>query len=71
MTEAVRKVTEFAFADLGLHRIEANVMPRNEASAAVLKKCGFRMEGSSQKYLKINGRWEDHLHYVILNESME
>lgn len=70
MTQAVRAVTEFAFADLGLHRIEGNVMPRNEASQRVLIKCGFQEEGLSRKYLRINGRWEDHIHMVILNERM-
>ena len=42
MTEAVRLVVEYAFTQLGLHRIEANVMPRNTASLRVVKKNGFR-----------------------------
>lgn len=56
---------------LELHRIEGNVMPVNRASRAVLERCGFVCEGASRKYLKINGVWEDHLHYVLLNESAE
>ena len=71
MTEAVKRVVRFAFEEAGLHRIEGNVMPRNEASIAVLEKCGFVREGISRKYLRINGVWEDHVHYVILNEDME
>ena len=71
MTEAVKRLVPFAFQDLQLHRIEGNVIPRNLASRAVLEKCGFVSEGLSKKYLKINGRWEDHIHYVILNEAME
>lgn len=71
MTEAVKEVAAFAFQELGLHRIEGNVVPRNAPSRAVLEKCGFVMEGLSRKYLKINGVWEDHLHYVRLNEAME
>lgn len=71
MTEAVKRIVAFGFEDLHLHRIEGNVIPRNLASRAVLEKCGFVSEGLSKKYLKINGRWEDHIHYVILNEAME
>lgn len=71
MAEAVNRVVRFAFEETGLHRIEGNVMPRNGASIAVLEKCGFVREGVSQKYLRINGVWEDHVHYVIINEAME
>ena len=69
MTEALKKVIVFAFEELKLHRIEGNVMPRNKASRAVLEKCDFINEGTSSKYLKINGVWEDHIHYVLLNDS--
>jgi len=71
MTEAVKRVVQFAFEEVGLHRIEGNIMPRNGASIAVVEKCGFTREGISRKYLKINGVWEDHVHYVMLNEAME
>lgn len=69
MTEAVGLVTQHAFEYLGLHRIEANVMPRNVASLRVLEKNGYINEGISRKYLNINGVWEDHYHMVILNED--
>ena len=71
MTEATNRIVDYAFKELGLHRIEGNVMPRNKASIAVALKCGFEYEGLSKKYMKINGVWEDHAHYVRLNESME
>ena len=71
MTEATDRIVEYAFHELGLHRIEGNVMPRNRASIAVVLKCGFEYEGVSRKYMKINGVWEDHAHYVKLNEEME
>jgi ribosomal-protein-alanine N-acetyltransferase len=61
MTEAVLAVVGFAFAEWGLHRVAANYMPRNDRSAAVLKRCGFRVEGFAPAYLMINGRWEDHV----------
>ena len=66
MTAAIDLVVAWAF-EQGLHRIEANVMPRNLASLRVLEKCGFQKEGVSPQYLQINGRWEDHVHMVKLN----
>lgn len=69
MTEAVSAVVEWGFTKAMLHRIEANVMPRNLPSLRVLEKCGFENEGLSRKYLKINGVWEDHVHMVKLNEK--
>ncbi len=71
MTEAVAAVADYAFAELGLHRIEANIMPRNKASLKVAEKAGFYEEGLAMCYLKINGIWEDHIHMVLRNEAME
>ncbi|WP_394522556.1 GNAT family N-acetyltransferase [Lacrimispora sp. JR3] len=71
MTEAVRQGIKIMFEDLGLHRIEANIMPRNKRSMKVTEKLGFFEEGLSRKYLKINGIWEDHIHMVLLNEEIE
>lgn len=71
MTEAIQKLVSFAFETLKLHRIEANILPRNLPSRRLAEKCHFEMEGISPKYLKINGVWEDHIHYVIRNQAME
>ncbi|MFC4100062.1 GNAT family N-acetyltransferase [Paenibacillus xanthanilyticus] len=71
MTEALSAVIRHAFDELGLHRIEANIMPRNAASLGVVGKLGFYEEGLALKYLFINGRWEDHLHMVLRNAAME
>lgn len=71
MTEAVREMVAYAFQKLGLHRIEANIMPRNTASLKVTEKLGFYHEGLAKRYLRINGKWEDHIHMVLLNEEME
>jgi ribosomal-protein-alanine N-acetyltransferase len=69
MTEAVDLGLRFAFLDLGLHRVEANVQPSNKPSIAVLKRNGFAKEGFSRRYLKINGRWRDHERWAILKED--
>ena len=71
MTEAVKALVDYGFSKLALHRIEANIMPHNAASLKVVGKAGFVNEGLSRKYLKINGRWEDHIDMVILNEALE
>lgn len=71
ITEGLREVINICFNNYLLHRIEANIIPRNIRSIKVVKKLGFEYEGSSKKYLKINGVWEDHHHYVLLNEKVE
>lgn len=70
-TEAVGKGVTCVFQVLRLHRIEANIMPRNQGSIRVVEKLGFEYEGASPKYLKIDGIWEDHLHYVVRNQALE
>lgn len=69
MSEAVKLVLRFAFKDLKLHRIEANVQPQNLASIAVLRKNNFTKEGFSRKYLKIGGKWRDHERWAIIVED--
>lgn len=70
MTEALKKGIEIIFKEYKLHRIEANIMPSNSQSLAVVKKLNFREEGLALSYLKINGKWEDHIHMVLLNEDI-
>ncbi len=70
MSRCVAAITEYAFRTLKLHRLEANVMPRNGGSLRVLEKCGYSPEGLAKDYLEICGKWEDHIHMVILNRDM-
>ncbi|HEX5949718.1 MAG TPA: GNAT family protein [Actinomycetota bacterium] len=69
MTEGIELVLRTAFDDVGLHRVEANVQPDNGRSIALLERLGFRREGYSPRYLKIGGRWRDHVRYAILAEE--
>jgi [ribosomal protein S5]-alanine N-acetyltransferase len=69
MTEAVSAATTFAFASIGLHRVQAAVMPRNTPSQHVLEKVGYRREGLAVRYLCIAGAWEDHLIFAMTAEE--
>jgi len=44
-------------------------MPRNAASIRVVEKNGYRFEGLAQRYLQINGVWEDHNIYALTAEE--
>jgi ribosomal-protein-alanine N-acetyltransferase len=69
MTEAVKGAVRFAFERWRLHRVTANHMPRNARSAAVLRRCGFQIEGLAPAYLLIDGKWEDHVLTAIVNAA--
>jgi ribosomal-protein-alanine N-acetyltransferase len=68
-TEAVRSAVSFAFAELGLHRVQAETLPANDASQRVLMRVGFERYGLAPGYLKIAGRWQDHVMFQRLNED--
>ena len=69
MTEAVKSAIRFAFSSLGLHRIEAATLPANEASRRLLLRCGFSEEGYARRYLKINGAWQDHVLFALIESD--
>lgn len=69
MTAGVRLTLRYAFTTLGLHRVEANVQPDNTRSMALVERCGFRQEGFSPRFLKIGGRWRDHVRYALTIED--
>lgn len=66
MTSALPLVVDFAFERLGLHRLEAACLPSNIPSRAVLARTGFQQEGYAREYLRIAGKWQDHLLFAIL-----
>ena len=69
MTEAVRLTTRYAFGELGLHRLEANIQPGNLRSIALVQRVGFRKEGFSPRYLRINAVWCDHERWALLADE--
>ena len=71
MTEALQLMLRYAFADLKLHRLEANIQPENVASLRLVKRAGFVCEGYSRRYLKVCGRWRDHERWAIIAEDWQ
>lgn len=68
-TEALRLALSLAFDRYGLHRVEANIVPTNEASRGLARKVGLRYEGLALRYLRINHAWRDHEHWAITAEE--
>ncbi|MHB8439296.1 MAG: GNAT family N-acetyltransferase [Acidimicrobiales bacterium] len=67
--EATLAVLRFAFEELGLHRVEIAIVPRNTPSRRVVEKLDLREEGVALRYLEIDGRWEDHVRYAVTSEE--
>lgn len=71
VAEGVAALSCFAFDELKLHRIEVCIIPRNSNSRKVMEKLKFRQEGLAEKFLEINGVWEDHLRYGFTIEEWQ
>jgi ribosomal-protein-alanine N-acetyltransferase len=69
--EAVAVVTRFAFEQLRLHRLEICIIPRNANSLRVVHKLGWRYEGCAERFLEINGVWEDHDRFGFTSEEWD
>jgi [ribosomal protein S5]-alanine N-acetyltransferase len=67
--EAVVVVLAFAFDTISLHRVEISIIPRNHASLRVVEKLAIRSEGIAQRYLEIDGEWEDHAKFAMTSEE--
>ena len=71
VTHAVMALTEYAFEELSLHRIEINMRPENGASQRVAEKAGYIYEGLRLRYLHIDGQWRDHMIFVKENPRIQ
>ncbi|NQX29493.1 GNAT family N-acetyltransferase [Microbacteriaceae bacterium VKM Ac-2854] len=67
---SVALATDYAFFDLGLHRIEICIRPENGPSLRVVDKLGFRYEGLRRRYIHINGDWRDHFCFALVGEEV-
>lgn len=68
MSLGFKLVLKHFFEEMGLHRIEANIQPSNLRSIQLVQKNGFRKEGYSTNYLKIDGVWRDHERWAMTYE---
>jgi ribosomal-protein-alanine N-acetyltransferase len=66
MGEALAATLAAAFGELGLHRVEALVLPGNERSRRLLERAGFRCEGIARGLVRVRGEWRDHERWVRL-----
>lgn len=69
MQEVAQACIRYMFDEVGLHRVMANHMPANLRSAAMLQRLGFEREGYARAYLRINGKWEDHVLNTLINPA--
>jgi len=69
MSEAVVVLAKYAFEEMRLHRLEICIIPRNVNSRRVMEKLDIRTEGIAERFLEINGVWEDHIRYGITYEE--
>jgi RimJ/RimL family protein N-acetyltransferase len=65
-TEAVRAVLDHVFEAGGVHRVEGRCDARNLASANVLRRAGFRLEGHLVEAVHAKGCWTDDLVFAVL-----
>ena len=68
-SEAVRGAMAFAFENLDVHRLEAEVDPRNEPSARLLERLGFKQEGLLKERWFLYDEWSDSALYGLLRRE--
>lgn len=66
-TEALTQAVQTAFRDLDLHRLQAEALLDNHASQSVLEHCGFEQFGIAEDFLMIDGRWQTHVLFQLVN----
>lgn len=69
MTEAVTEACSMIMDVMKMHRVEAFILPENERSQALIRRCGFTYEGHRVSYMHINGKWRDHEAFYLLADN--
>jgi len=70
-TEAAKKVIDFAFENIGLHKIITGCLTENVASEKVMKKCNMVKEAELVKHVWHEDEWRDRVEYRLLREEWE
>ncbi|GGL06738.1 acetyltransferase [Sphaerisporangium melleum] len=70
MSEGLDLVLHYAFGQLRLHRLEAQIQPGNTPSLKLVERHGFRFEGLAPALLYVDGAWEDHERWAITNDML-
>jgi ribosomal-protein-alanine N-acetyltransferase len=68
-TRLLPEPIEYVFEEMHVHRIQANYLPANERSGALLRRLGFQVEGYARDYLLLHGQWRDHIMTSLINPS--
>ena len=69
-TESLKKIIDFGFKNLNLHRIEAGCAIENIGSISVLEKVGMLREAHTRKLLPLKSGWSDNYGYAILSTDI-
>ncbi|MBM3199472.1 GNAT family N-acetyltransferase [Candidatus Woesearchaeota archaeon] len=69
MTESVKLMLGFAFEDLNLHKVKADLFENNHGSKKVLEKSGFNLEGKIKEGRFRYGKWQNELVYGVLSKD--
>jgi len=64
--ESIQSCIEFIFSTLHMHRIEAYIMPSNEASIRLIERLSFTFEGLCRSFACIDGVYVDHYRYALI-----
>ena len=67
---ALALAIDHCFSDVGLHRVEVDIRPENDASIRVVEKLGLRREGYFERFLDIDGAWRDHVCFAVTSEEV-
>jgi len=68
-TAAVARIVDLAFGEVGLHRLQGETLAHNTASRRVLEGNGFVEYGVAPDYLRIDGRWQEHVLYQLVHAA--
>ncbi|MGO4906236.1 GNAT family N-acetyltransferase [Flavobacterium sp. W20_MBD1_R3] len=66
-SEALELLIEYAFYNLNLHQLYANIGTENEASKALFTKFGFEMIGIKKEWTFVNGVYKDETVFQLIN----